>query len=202
MFLFIDVLQNAAETLSQLILILSIVLYIRSALVGFEDGYRDLKSVTFTCCKEVSKNEETDNGKILILNTAPYEPLYIKTTNGEVSIPRRVFYDVANAFMPYRAQVIATLIRLAATFVMIIVMFALIKKFNIFDQFTNIGDTFLTIGTVMLPALLGVSKSSYHQSLKNQRREEQIMSWLNKITVIREVNINLDKPISRLISVS
>ena len=200
-FLFIDILRNAADTLSRIILILSIVMYIRSALVGFEDGYRDLKSLTFTCCQDVSSGAETNDGDIVIVKTAPYEPLYLRMTNGEVSIPRRIFYDIVNAFMPYKAQVISTLLRLTATFGVIVLLFALITKFNIFNQFTNIGDSFLTVGTVMLPALLGMTKSATHQALKNQRRETKMKSWLNQIITTHKVNVNLDKTIFPLINV-
>ncbi len=204
-FLFIDVLRNAASTLSKIILILSIFVYVRSALSDFEDLYRDFKSVTFSSCQEVTSSCKEDNGNKdleVILKTPPYEPLYIETTDGEASIPRRVFYDITKAFIPYKKEVFATLTRLALTFAVIAIIFSLIQKFKIFDEFSDIGDTFLTMGTVMLPTLLGVSKSAPHQGLRDQRRDAKIKTWLNKITTTHKVDVDLTKPTPRIVSTS
>ncbi len=177
-------------------------MYVRSALSDFQDLYRDLKSVTFSSCQEVASSSKEESGMEdieVILTTAPYEPLYLKTTDGEVSIPRRVFYDIAKAFLPYKTEVFATLTRLALTFAIIAIIFALIQKFKIFDEFSDIGDTFLTMGTVMLPTLLGVSKSASHQGLRDQRRDARILTWLNKITTTHNVNVDLTKPTPRVV---
>ena len=61
-FVFIDILRNATSTLSKIILFLGITMYIRSAFQDFEDGYRELKSVTFALCIERNEaNEDDDN---------------------------------------------------------------------------------------------------------------------------------------------
>ena len=71
---------------------------------------------------------------------------------------------------------------------------------QVFEEFTDVGETFLTIATVMLPSMLGMDKSSSHQELTEQRRDAQILMWLNKITTTRKVDVNLNKPTKRVVS--
>ena len=198
-FVCIDILRNATTTLSKIILFLAITMYIRSAFEDFEDGCRELKSVTFALC--IERHEANDNDDTtVVVNKQPCEPLYVQTVDGESSIPRRVFYEVCRAYRPYARAVVATLTRLSVTFALIIVIFVLIIKFNIFSEFTEVGEPLLTAATVTLPLILGISKSATHQGLSDQRREIHIRTWLKKITTTRKVNLNLNKPTKRVIS--
>ena len=110
-FVFIDVLRNVATTLSKIILILAIFVYLRSAFQDFEDGYRELKSVVISLCFDRVKELE-DEDSTVVIKLKPYEPLYVKTKDGEVSIPRRIFYDICKVYKPYRKEVAATFSRL------------------------------------------------------------------------------------------
>ena len=198
-FVCIDILRNATTTLSKIILFLGITMYIRSAFQDFEDGYRELKSVTFALCIERHEANEDDDTTVVV-KQQPCEPLYVQTVDGESSIPRRVFYEVCWAYRPYARAVVATLGRLSVTFALIIVIFVLIIKFNIFSEFTEVGEPLLTAATVTLPLILGISKSATHQELSDQRREIHIRTWLKKITTRRKVNVNLNKPTKRVVS--
>ena len=198
-FVCIDVLRNATTTLSKIILFLGIIMYIRSAFADFEDGYRELKSVAFSLSIERHEANEDENTTVVV-KQHPYEPLYVQTVDGESSIPRRVFYEIATAYRPYAREVTATLSRLFVTFALIIVIFILIIRFNIFSEFTEVGEPLLTAATVTLPLVLGISKSPSHQELSDQRREIHIRNWLKKITTTRKVNLNLNKPTKRIVS--
>ena len=81
----------------------------------------------------------------MVLINAPYEPLYVRTADGESSIPRRVFYDVCTAYLPYQSTVIATFVRLFTTFGVIAVVFLLIIKFQVFDEFSEVCKYLLYI---------------------------------------------------------
>ncbi len=59
----------------------------------------------------------------------------------------------------------------------------------------------LLIGTVMLPSMLGMNKSSSHLGLTEERRNSQIMTWLNKITTTSKVLVDLKKPTKRVVSI-
>ncbi len=198
-FLFIDILRNAKDTVTKIILFFSIILYIRQAFTNFEDGYRDLKAVTFSLCQEVALSKEEDELQV-VLKEKPHEPLYVKTSEGECSIPRRVFYDIVHAYRPYWTEIIATFTRLFLIFTVIIVIFVLIQTYQIGDALTDVGETFLTIGTVMLPSLLGMDKSSSHQGLAEQRRDTQILTWLSKITTMGKVSLNRNETTHRVIN--
>ena len=198
-FVCIDILRNATVTLSKIILIFGIFLYFRNAFQEFEDGYRELKSVTFALCMKRAEYNEDEDTRVLVKNK-PHEPLYIKTQDGESSIPRRIFYEVCNAYRPYAREVMATFSRLFLTFTMIAIIFVLIVRFNIFEEFSEMGEPILTVATVYLPSVLGISKSPQHQGLSDQRREIHMRIWLEKITTTRKVNVNLSKPTKRVVS--
>ncbi len=192
-FMFIDILRNAATTLSKIILILGIVTYLRNAFEEFEDGYRELKSMTFSLCIELAEEAEEEEGAQLVVSHKPFEPLLVKSKDGEASIPRRIFYEICHAYKPYNRSVAATFSSLFVTFTIITVIFLLIVKFNIFEQFSEVGEPLLTVATVSLPTVLGVSKSSSHQGLSEQRRDLLIKTWLENNTTVRKVQLNLDK---------
>ena len=120
-----------------------------------------------------------------------------KTKDGEASIPRRIFYDVCKVYRPYAKEIMATFTRLFISFALMIIIFALIIKFQIFEEFSEVGETMLTIATATLPSVLGMLKSETHQELSDQRRESHLRTWLEKITTTRKVNLNLNKPTKR-----
>ena len=198
-FVSIDILRKATSTLSKIILFLGITMYIRSAFQDFEDGYRKLKCVTFSLCIERHEANEDENTTVVV-KQHPCEPLYVQTVDGESSIPRRVFYEICRAYRPFATEVTATLSRLFLTFTLIIIIFLIIIRFNIFSEFTEVGEPLLTAATVTLPLVLGISKSPSHQELSDQRREIHIRNWLKKITTTRKVNLNLNKPTRRVVS--
>ena len=198
-FIFIDILRNVATTLSKIILILAIFLYLRKAIQDFEDEYREFKSVTFDLCLERSKELEDKESRVIV-KLKPYEPLYVETKDGEASIPRRIFYEICKVYRPYRKEVTVTFARLFVSVAMVIMIFALIIKFKIFEEFSEVGETMLTVGTVTLPSVLGMLKSQTHQSLSDKRRNSHIRIWLEKITTTRKVNLDLNKPTKRVIS--
>ena len=197
-FIFVDILRNATATLSKIILILAIFVYLRGAFEDFEDGYRELKSVTFALCAEKAETVEDEDTNIVV-KLKPFEPLYVKTKDGEASIPRRIFYDVCKVY-GYAKEVTATFTRLFISFALMIIIFALIIKFQIFEEFSEVGETMLTIATATLPSVLGMLKSETHQELSDQRRGSHLRTWLEKITTTRKVNLNLNKPTKRVVS--
>ena len=87
-------------------------------------------------CPYFSGNDE--NVEIILINP-PYEPLYIQTTDGEASIPRRVFYDICKAYQPYKTVVVATFVRLLSTFTVVAVIFLLLIQFQVFDEFSKVN---------------------------------------------------------------
>ena len=130
-----------------------------------------------------------------VVKLKPYEPLLVRSKDGEVSIPRRIFYDICKVYRPYTREVIATLSRLLATFALIFVVFSLIVKFQIFEEFSGQWETILMTGTVALPSLLRMLRSSHYRDLSDRRRESKIRAWLQKITTTRKVRVDLNKSV-------
>ncbi len=99
------------------------------------------KLINPTICGRLDFFADEDETSEIILINPPYEPLYVRTADGEASIPRRVFYDICKAYMPYRSEVVATFVRLSITFTIIIVLFLLIIKFQVFDEFSQVWES-------------------------------------------------------------
>ena len=51
-FIFIDILRKASDTLPRIILVCSLIMYVRTAFQSFEDEYRAIKEVVFAICKD------------------------------------------------------------------------------------------------------------------------------------------------------
>ena len=119
---------------------------------------------------------------------------------GRFLFPRRIFYDICKVYKPYVKEVATTFTKLFVTVAILVLIFAVILKFNIFEEFSEVGETILTLGTASLPSLLGMLKSSSHQSLSDQRRNSHIRTWLEKITTTRKVNLDLSNPTKGVVS--
>ncbi len=105
--------------------------------------------MSFNLCQEVANSKDDDDASQVIIKQKPYEPVYVVTDDGEKSIPRKIFYDIVHAYRPYWSEVASTFIRLFMIFAVIIILFVLINMFQIFEEFTDVGETFLTIGNAI-----------------------------------------------------
>ena len=175
-FMVIDMMRHATETLPRIILFISVFVYIRSAFTKFEDDYRAMKELVIDTCDDVNNDVLGDAGSDVraVVAEPPHEPLYIKHKDAEVSIPRCVFYNVCKLYMPYSSKLSSTAFHLLGTLAVIIILFLAIVEYQILDQFSEVGDTFITIFTVSIPSLFGMFKSATHQSLSERRRNNHI----------------------------
>ena len=196
-FLTLDMLRHAQDSIPKIIIVCAIVIYIRKAFDNFEDGYREFKGMVFNLCVSVSKG--CDEGTMVVVKHFPYEPLYLQTTDGEASIPRRIFYEICRVYKSYTKEVAFTSLKLLLSFALMIVVYVIIIRFQIFDQLSTAGEALITLGTVTLPAVLGVLRSSSQETLSHQRRKSYLTIWLKNITVSREVHVDLDKPTRRMV---
>ncbi len=70
-------------------------------------------------------------------------------------------------------------------------------EYQILDQFSEVGDTFITIFTVSVPSLFGMFKSGAHQSLSERRRNNHIKLMIRDMTMANEFRPEheaVDKP--------
>ena len=84
-------------------------------------------------CSEIAQSVN-DEDECVIIKVKPYEPLYVKTKDGESSIPRRVLYDIVAAYMPYWREVFATFMRLLSIFAVITILFVIITMFQVCEK--------------------------------------------------------------------
>ena len=175
-FMVIDMMRHATETLPRIILFISVFVYIRNAFSQFEDDYRAIKELIIDTCHDVNNDVMNEAGSDVRVVTSepPHEPLYIEHKDAEVSIPRCVFYKVCKLYMPYTRKLTSTLLHLLGTLAVIIILFLAIVEYQILDQFSEVGDTFITIFTVSIPSLFGMFKSASHQSLSERRKNNHI----------------------------
>ncbi len=189
-FIVIDMMRHATETLPRIILFISVFVYIRNAFTTFEDDYRDMKELVIDTCENVNDDviKEAERDVKVVVAAPPQEPLYIRHKDAEVSIPRCVFYEVCKLHMPYKAKLASTLTHLMGTLAVIIILFLAIVEYQILDQFSEIGDTFITIFTVSIPSLFGMFKSAAHRSLSERRKNNHIALMVrDMVTTVGEV---------------
>ena len=94
-FIFIDILRNVATTLSKIILILAIFLYLRKVIQDFEDEYRELKSVTFDLCLERSKELEDEESRVVVKLLSLMNPFMSKLKMVRLLFPKESFTKYA-----------------------------------------------------------------------------------------------------------
>ena len=116
--------------------------------------------------------------------TKPYEVLWEFSDYGEISVPRRFFYEVVNIYRPYKFYVIRMFLKLLTTIAVITILILLIIDFQVLDQFNSAGQLLLTLFTVSLPLLLGGVRSAWHRDLSVRRRHLNIRAWAERITRI------------------
>ena len=179
-FILIDIVRNIRSSLPQLIFFSSIMIYIRNAFVQFEDDFRTLKGQTFKAILQLEKESLEDEDKSDRENQDTSFPI-IRFQNGDVAIPKCVFYQVSEDHMPYGQTVCKMLARLFVHLLIISFLFVIIIDFQVLDQFSELGESFITIITVSLPGLFGQIKSEGHKSLQGDQQFNRIKTTLNRL---------------------
>ena len=188
-FVVIDLIRNASEHIPKLILVFAILAYVKGAFHNFADKYRELKMGAIQGLRdlhwEVREEYYHYNKAIkLVFLTPPYEVIWEFSDYGEISIPRRFFYEVVNIYRPYKFYVIRMFLKLGATITIITLLVLLIIDFQVLDQFNSAGQLLLTLFTVSLPLLLGGIRSPWHRELSIKRQHLNIRAWAERISRI------------------
>ena len=188
-FVSIDIIRNAAEHLPKIVLAFAVLGYIKGAFWNFSDKYRELKMGSIQGLRdlhwEVREEYYHYNKAIkLVFLTPPYEVVWDFSDYGEISIPRRFFYEVVNIYRPYKFFVIRMLMKLFITIAIITLLVLLIIDFQILGQFNSSGQLLLTLFTVSLPLLIGAVRSPWQRELSIKRRHLNIRAWAERISRI------------------
>ena len=188
-FVVVDLIRHASEHIPKLILVFAILAYVKGAFLNFADKYRELKMGTIQGLRdlhwEVREEYYHYNKAIkLVFLTPPYDIVWEFSDYGEISIPRRFFYEVVNIYRPYKFYVIRMFLKLGATITIITLLVLLIIDFQVLDQFNSAGQLLLTLFTVSLPLLLGGIRSPWQRELSIKRRHLNIRAWAERISRI------------------
>lgn len=73
--------------------------------------------------------------------------------------------QVCKKYRPYRKNVIKTILKLLGSLMVIAFLFAITIEFQVFQQFSAVGETLLMVFTVSIPGLLGMLKSDGQKDL-------------------------------------
>ncbi len=178
LFLFIDVFRHSEDLLSKCIFIMSVFFYVKQAFVRFEDGYRSMKLFVFEICENI--NSEFD-GKACLQNDDEDEmvsrdgtPLIVQYEDGHISIPKQIFIDICEKYMPYKRQVFKCFIELFASISAIIFLFLIALEFQVFAEFSTFGETVFTMATMSVPYLCSIFRSEVYASLVQAKVNKEI----------------------------
>ncbi|ELT99163.1 hypothetical protein CAPTEDRAFT_215885 [Capitella teleta] len=177
-FMFVDVLRNSESTLPRVIFTVSVVLYIRRAFLDFEDKYVQLKIKTFAIAQNLKRQHDLKSEKLILKRDINREILELddEWNVGSIAMPRSLLYDVIRGVLPYKQQVAITLLRLFSCLSLVLFLFLIAVEFQIFHEFTLIGETVLTVLTVSIPQVLGMLRSDAADALIEMKNEETIES--------------------------
>ena len=176
-FYFIDILRHSTSTMPGFVFIISLLLYIKRAFVDFEEGYRHLKTSMFDIC-ETLNGEAADKCLRIVLSNNPRAQLWHIDERGEVSIPKYVFQRLCKVFRPYRTQLTRTCITLFSSLGLVVFLFTVITEFEVYQDFSETGETLLMIMTVSIPGLLGNLTSSVELSLQQAELQHRIRVYI------------------------
>ena len=185
-FVVVDLVRNAGQNIPEFILAIAILGYIQQAFWNFSDKYRELKEGTIQGLRDLHWEYREEyyhyNKKMkFVFMTPPYEVMWEFNDYGEISVPRRFFYEVVNAYRPYKFYVIRMFMKLFITITIVTLLILLIIDFQILGQFTSSGQLLLTLFTVSLPLLIGAVRSPFQRHLSIRRRHLNIRAWAERI---------------------
>ena len=185
LFLFIDVFRNSDALLSKCIFGISILLYIHSAFIRFEDSYRSIKMTVFEICQNINAEYvERENCLVCLPNTDGVDcetnggrpvPLVVDSKDGQISIPRQLFIDICEKYAPYKSRVFWCFLELFISLTVIIFLFLVAVAFQVFAEFSAFGESMFTLATMSVPYIFGgFLKSEVYVSLKKARLDKEM----------------------------
>ena len=115
------------------------------------------------------------------------QPMILEDDEGKVSLPRALFRGVFETFLPYKYTAIVAVLELSGSILLVAVVFSIAIEYQVFKDFTVIGESFLTLLTVMLPRLFGMLSSSGFIALKEQMIDKQVEAYIrNNVVLIQD----------------
>ena len=177
-FLSIDILRNFSSTLSTVVFVCSLLLYIKKSSRDFEQRYRKLKLDLFILLENYPD--------AYVLRSDGNTRLYITNEEGHVSIPRCLFEEVCKRYHPYRWEVFKTLSILLLTLLSLAFLFTVVVELQVFNELTTTGEGLLLVATVSVPAVLGVVRSDTERALQKVAIRKGIEAMVENMFELKE----------------
>ena len=176
-FVVIDIVRNIRTSMPQMIFIVSITLYFRNAVVQFEDGYRGLKLHVFQAMLSLEEEQEIQESESDTQSNFPMR----QDSNGDVAIPKSLFSKVSEEHMPYGKEVLKMISTLCIHLTIVSFLFTVVVDFQVLDQFSELGESFVTVITVSIPSLLGMLHSDGQRSLEESKQFNRVRATLKRL---------------------
>ena len=185
-FLGINIIHQGYSILSKIILVVSLMIYVRSTVVSFNEAYHDLKVASINTAEKIWETT-AGQGSILVLCKDKETPLL--KSFGEFglnkAIPRALFSSICLKVRPYAIHLIKAILHLVVTILSICFLLFVVIYFQLFTDLSEVGETMVTIFTVCLPKLLGTLGSSAKKDIKHTRQLRLIEQTIFENTIIR-----------------
>ena len=178
-FIVIDIVRNIRASMPQMIFIASIMLYFRNAFVQFDDDFRGLKMQVFQAMLSLEEEYEEvpENSEYHSLKSFPLR----QDSNGDVAIPKSLFCKVSKEHMPYGKKVLKMLSTLCVHLTIVSFLFVVVVDFQVLDQFSELGESFVTVITVSLPSLFGLLHSDGEKTLEESKQFNRVRATLKTL---------------------
>ena len=178
-FIVIDIIRNIQASMPQMIFIASIMLYFRNAFVQFDDDFRELKMQVFQAMLSLEEEYEEvpENSEYRSLKNFPLR----QDSNGDVAVPKSLFCKVSEEQMPYSKKVLKMLSTLCVHLTIVSFLFVVVVGFQVLDQFSELGESFVTVITVSLPSLFGLLYSDGQKTLEESKQFNRVTATLKTL---------------------
>ena len=172
-FMLIDIIRTLSETFTQIMFLISVIVNIKTTFNSIEDRYRELKLIVFDIAEDMDTSLED--------GTSLVEPLLKRFEHGTVAIPRRLFSYICKEYIPYSKLVTKAILSLLIKLVFLGILYGVIIDYQVLKQFSETGESIITIFFVSLPSLLSKTKSDAEMQLGSRYLTTSVRGTITKL---------------------
>ena len=172
-FMLIDSIRKLSETFTQIMFLISVIVNIKTTFNSIEDRYREMKLIVFDIVEDMDSSFE--DGTNLV------EPLLKRFEHGTVAIPRQLFSYICKEYIPYSKLVIKAILSLLIKLAFLGLLYGVIIDYQVLKQFSETGESIITIFFVSLPSLLSKTKSDAEMQLGSRYLTISVRGTITKL---------------------
>ena len=172
-FMLIDIIRTLSETFTQIMFLISVIVNIKTTFNSVEDRYRELKLIVFDIVEDMDTSLKD--------GTSLVEPLLKRFEHGAVAIPRQLFSYICKEYIQYSKLVTKAIFSLLIKLAFLGILYGVIIDYQVLKQFSETGESIITIFFVSIPSLLSKTKSDAEMQLESGYLTTSVRGTITKL---------------------